>query len=143
MHIAAGAAFVLVGGLIGSRMRIRNALLLFTLVHLAAIVTLLAANSLWLFFLAVILLAAGSGGMAPLSVAALGVYFGRSRFATLFGTAALASEILSFAGTLLAAGAYDLFNDPITMLAIGTILGAAAFLSYRAVGYPQLAPSQR
>ena len=143
MRMAVGAAFVLVGGLVGWRIRVRNALLLFTLVHLAAIVTLLAANSLWLFFLAVILLAAGSGGQAPLGVAALGAYFGRSRFATLFGTAALAGEILSFGGTLLAAGAYDLIDDPTTMLAISVILGAGAFLAYRAVGYPQLAPSQR
>lgn len=143
MRIAVGVAFVLVGGLVGYRMRIRNALLLFALIHLAAIATLLAANSLWLFFLAVALLAAGSGGLAPLSAAALGAHFGRSRFATLFGTAALSGEILSFGGTLLAAAAYDLIGDPATMLVIGVILGAAAFLAYRAVGYPQLAPSQR
>ena len=143
MRIVLGAGFVLVGGLIGGWMRIRNALLLLTLVHLAAIVTLLVAGSLWLFFLAVALLAAGSGGSAPLKMAAIGLYFGRSRFATLYGTAALAGEILSFAGTLLAAGIYDLIDDPTVMLAIGGILSLAAFLAYRAVGYPQLAPSQR
>ncbi len=137
------AVFVLIGGLIGSRMQIRNALLLFALIHLAAIAALLMANSLWMFFAAVALLGAGSGGLAPLNIAALGTYFGRRRFATLYGTVALVVGIATFVEPVLIGLVFDQAGDDILLLAFCAILALVAALAYRAAGRPMLAPSQQ
>ena len=133
---------MLIGGLIGSRMQIRNALLLFALIHLAAIAALSMANSLWMFFAAFALLGAGSGGLAPLNIAALGTYFGRRRFATLYGTAALVVGIATFVEPVLIGLVFDQAGDDLPLV-LCAILALVSALAYRAAGRPMLAPSQQ
>ena len=85
IHTVVHVLFILVGGYVGNRLSLRRALFWFASLHLAAAVALLVANGIWFFFIAAALLGMGTGGVLPLSIAALGAYFGRYRFATILG----------------------------------------------------------
>ena len=135
---------ILVGGYVGYRIPLRRALFWFAAFHLAAAVTLLAANGVWVLFLSVALLGVGMGGLQPLSIAALGAYFGRYRFATILGIYLIVTQMLSDAGfsvvpLLSYLGINHIAILPAMMAAVLAAIGVAAYLWIKD---PRLAPSQ-
>ena len=144
IHTVVHILFILVGGYVGSRFPLRRALFWFASLHLAAAVTLLAANGIWFFFLAAALLGMGTGGVRPLSIAALGAYFGRSRFATVLGIYLIVSQILSGVGfSVMPLLSYLNINHigilPVMAASVFAGIGMAA---YRWIRPPSPAPSQ-
>ena len=136
--------FILVGGYVGNRLPLRRALFWFASLHLAAVAVFLVANSIWFFFLAAALLGMGSGGVRPLSIAALGAYFGRYRFATILGIYLIVSQILSGLGFWVMPWLSYLNINHIVFLpgilaAAFAAIGIAGFLWIRE---PRPAPSQ-
>ena len=135
---------ILVGGYVGCRIPLRRALFWFAACHLAAAVTLLAANGVWVFFLSVALLGMGMGGLQPLSIAALGAYFGRYRFATILGIYIIITQTFSGVGFVVVPWLSYLNIShiailPAMMAAVLAAIGVAAYLWIRD---PRLAPSQ-
>ncbi len=128
--------FILVGGYVGHRLSLRRALFWFASLHLAAAVALLVANGIWFFFIAAALLGMGTGGVRPLSIAALGAYFGRYRFATILGIYLIVSQILSAVG---APFLVTLSSYADIRAAVFAAIGMAAYLWTRE---PRPAPSQ-
>ena len=136
-------AFPLIGGLIGDRMQMRNALSLFAMCNLAAFVTLFVPNGVWLFFPAAVLMAAGVGALTPLRIAVLGAYFGRARFATIYGSVGFLTGAMAFSVTFLASVAFSALTGNSSLpVALDVILAGVAVTAYRLVGRPEPAPSQ-
>ena len=134
--------FILVGGYVGDRIPLRRALFLFAVFHLAA--TLLAANGTWLFFVSSALLGMGAGGLHPLSIAALGAYFGRRRFATALGIYIIVTQLLSEVGFSVVTWLSYLNINHIGILpaVVAAVLAAIGVAAYRWMKDPRLAPSQ-
>ena len=141
-HRIASVLFILVGGLVGTRVRLRTALLAFSLLHVIAVVLITFAPSAWWLFAGMLVLGAGSGGGVALGIAAVGEYFGRRRFATLRATHWLIVRMMaapSAFGLLLFS---DLWVDPTWTLALAVFPALAGVLAYRMLGDPKPAPSQ-
>ena len=144
IHTVVHILFILVGGYVGDRFPLRRALFWFASLHLAAAVALLAANGVGFFFLAAALLGMGTGGVRPLSIAVLGAYFGRYRFATILGIYLIVSQMLSGVGfSVMPWLSYLDINHigilPAVMAAVFAAIGMAAYLWIRD---PRPAPSQ-
>ena len=140
IHTVVHVLFILVGGYVGHRLSLRRALFWFASLYLAAAVALLVANGIWFFFIAAALLGMGTGGVRPLSIAALGAYFGRYRFATILGTYLIVSQILSWVGFLvMPLLMYADIKAAVFAMAVFAAIGMAAYLWTRD---PRPAPSQ-
>ena len=72
---AVSTAFILVGGLIGDRVPIRLAIFGFSFLQSIAMVVLLTAETLPMFYVFTVLMGIGFGGRTPLTTAIRGVYF--------------------------------------------------------------------
>ncbi len=144
IHTVVHILFILVGGYVGSRFPLRRALFWFASLHLAAAVTLLAANGIWFFFLAAALLGMGTGGVRPLSIAALGAYFGRYRFATVLGIYLIVSQILSGVGFSVMPWLSYLNINHIGILPVmaASVFAGIGMAAYRWIRQPSPAPSQ-
>ena len=136
---AVAFVFTLVGAMLGDRIPIRRALLLFTVVEFAGVATLLVAHSFPLFFLAVVLTAIGTGGRSTLGYAAIAIYFGIGRFGIILGfSSAMSSVVIGVlmfvsgvaGGTTFSAG-------------MAVFLAAIAAAAYGTLGPPQPSQSQR
>jgi MFS family permease len=136
------SVFLLVGGLMAMRMRLRSALLIFAIVHLIAVIIVLLAPNTWWLFVASVILGAGRGGSRALGVSAVGDYFGRNRFATLLGTQGLliaVAELAMVGGPLLVT---KLAENPTWEYAAAIVPAAVGIGAYRMLGDPKHAPSE-
>lgn len=134
--------FILVGGYVGHNFPLRRALFGFALLYLAAAVTLLAANDIRFFFLAAALLGMGTGGVQPLSIAALGAYFGRYKFATILGIYLVISQLLTGAGFTVVSLLGYLNANGVLQVAAAAFFGAIGMAAYLLMQNPRPAPSQ-
>lgn len=134
--------FVLVGSLMGTRMALRRALLIFGCVHVVAVVTILIAPTLTWLFVATVMLDAGHGGARALGIAAVGEYFGKNRFATLSGTLSLMAHFLGLAYAGAPLWLANLSDDPTWALSIMLIPAAVGVGAYRVLGDPKPPPTQ-
>ncbi len=135
-------AFLLVGGYLGDRIPIRYALCMFALLHLLSAVALVVGDSVGMLWLSAALLGMGAGGEAALSVAAVGAYFGRRRFATIIG---IQMVIVWPLIAVMHPGAFWLNNfDASGFLPVdaAAALAGLAMVAYLVAGEPRLAPSQ-
>ena len=144
VQTAVSTAFILVGGIIGDRIPIRLAIFAFSLLQSIAMVVLLIAETLPMFYLFTILMGIGFGGRTPLTTAIRGVYFGRSNFARITGISMIPMNIMFIAVVPYVAwmqeyitGSYTL---PLATIAAVSAVGSVMFLM---MGNPRLSPSQR
>ena len=144
VQTAVSTAFILVGGIIGDRLPIRLAIFAFSFLQSIAMVILLIAETLPMFYLFTILMGIGFGGRTPLTTAIRGVYFGRSNFARITGISMIPMNIMFIAVVPYVAwmqeyitGSYTL---PLATIAAVSAVGSAMFLM---MGNPRLSPSQR
>ena len=144
VQTAVSTAFILVGGIIGDRIPIRLAIFAFSLLQSIAMVILLIAETLPMFYLFTILMGIGFGGRTPLTTAIRGVYFGRSNFARITGISMIPMNIMFIAVVPYVAwmqeyitGSYTL---PLATIAAVSAVGSVMFLM---MGNPRLSPSQR
>ncbi len=144
VQTAVSTAFILVGGIIGDRIPIRLAIFAFSFLQSIAMVILLIAETLPMFYLFTILMGIGFGGRTPLTTAIRGVYFGRSNFARITGISMIPMNIMFIAVVPYVAwmqeyitGSYTL---PLATIAAVSAVGSAMFLM---MGNPRLSPSQR
>ena len=144
VQTAVSTAFILVGGIIGDRVPIRLAIFAFSLLQSIAMVILLIAGTLPMFYLFTILMGIGFGGRTPLTTAIRGVYFGRSNFARITGISMIPMNIMFIAVVPYVAwmqeyitGSYTL---PLATIAAVSAVGSVMFLM---MGNPRLSPSQR
>ena len=144
VQTAVSTAFILVGGIIGDRLPIRLAIFAFSLLQSIAMVILLIAETLPMFYLFTILMGIGFGGRTPLTTAIRGVYFGRSNFARITGISMIPMNIMFIAVVPYVAwmqeyitGSYTL---PLATIAAVSAVGSVMFLM---MGNPRLSPSQR
>ncbi len=144
VQTAVSTAFILVGGIIGDRIPIRLAIFAFSLLQSIAMVILVIAETLPMFYLFTILMGIGFGGRTPLTTAIRGVYFGRSNFARITGISMIPMNIMFIAVVPYVAwmqeyitGSYTL---PLATIAAVSAVGSVMFLM---MGNPRLSPSQR
>lgn len=144
VQTAVSTVFILVGGIIGDRIPIRLAIFAFSLLQSIAMVILLIAETLPMFYLFTILMGIGFGGRTPLTTAIRGVYFGRSNFARITGISMIPMNIMFIAVVPYVAwmqeyitGSYTL---PLATIAAVSAVGSVMFLM---MGNPRLSPSQR
>ena len=144
VQTAVSTAFILVGGIIGDRIPIRLAIFAFSFLQSIAMVILLIAETLPMFYLFTILMGIGFGGRTPLTTAIRGVYFGRSNFARITGISMIPMNIMFVAVVPYIAwmqeyitGSYTL---PLATIAVVSAMGSVMFLM---LGNPRLSPSQR
>jgi sugar phosphate permease len=141
---AVSTAFILVGGVIGDRVPIRLAIFGFSLLQSIAMIVLLTAETLPMFYLFTVLMGIGFGGRTPLTTAIRGVYFGRSNFARITGISMIPMNIMFVVVVPYIAwmeeyitGSYTL---PLASIAAVSAVGSVMFLL---MGNPRLSPSQR
>lgn len=134
--------FLVVGGLMGLRMRLRSALLIFAIAHVVAVIMAIVAPSTWWLFVAVIILGVGQGGRRALEIAAIGHYFGRTKFATLLASKGLLVGIGSLAIGVGPLFISNLADNPTWAFALATIPATVGVVAYRMLGDPKPAPSK-
>ena len=136
---AVAFVFTLVGAVLGDRIPVRRALLLFTGVQFAGVATLLAGHSLPFFFLAVVLTGIGTGGRSILGNAAIAIYFGIGRFGIKLGFYAamlsVVTGVLMFVSGVAGGATFS--------AGMAVLLAAIAAGAYGALGSPQPSPFQR
>ena len=144
VQTAISTAFMLVGGVVGDRLPIRLAIFGFSFVQSIAMVILLTAETLPMFYLFTVLMGIGFGGRTPLTTAIRGVYFGRSSFARITGISMIPMNIMFIVVVPYVAwmrdeitGSYTL---PLATIAVVSAIGSIMFLF---LGNPRLSPSQR
>ncbi|MYC34593.1 MAG: MFS transporter [Chloroflexi bacterium] len=144
VQTAVSTAFMVIGGMVGDRIPIRIAIWGFSFLQSIAIVVLLFAETLPLFFLFGILMGIGFGGRTPLTTSIRGVYFGRSSFARITGISMIPMNIMFIVVVPYIAWMRDsitgTYTLPFATIAIVSAIGSFMFL---VLGNPQLSPSQR
>lgn len=138
----ASVLFILVGGLVSMKVRLRSALPAFAVFHVIAVAMVtFAPSELWLIA-GMLVMGAGGGGIRALSISAVGEYFGRRRFATLLGTQGFLSGTLTLAFAAILLWISTFTHNPTWPLAAAIAPAAAGTLAYRMLGDPKPAPSQ-
>lgn len=138
----AAPEYRVVGGLMGLRMRLRSALLIFAIAHVVAVIMAIVAPSTWWLFVAVIILGASQGGRRALEIAAIGHYFGRTKFATLLASKGLLVGISSLAIGVGPLFISNLADNPTWAFALATIPATVGVVAYRMLGDPKPAPTK-
>ena len=144
VQTAVSTAFILLGGIIGDRIPIRLAIFAFSLLQSIAMVILLIAETLPMFYLFTVLMGIGFGGRTPLTTAIRGVYFGRSNFARITGISMIPMNIMFVAVVPYVAWMQEYitgsYTQPLATIAAVSAVGSVMFLM---MGNPRLSPSQR
>ena len=144
VQTAVSTAFILVGGLIGDRIPIRLAIFVFSFLQSIAMVILLLAETLPMFYLFTILMGIGFGGRTPLTTAIRGVYFGRSNFARITGISMIPMNIMFIAVVPYVAWMQEFITGSYTLpLATVAAVSAVGSVMFLMLGNPRLSPSQR
>lgn len=134
--------FMVAGGILGDRIPIRRVIFAFALLALTGLIVLLFARVLPMIILSVILVGAGMGGMAPLTIALRSVYFGRRNFGVIIGTGISMRDLGRFLAPSLSGIVVTFFGfTGLSLLFIATV-GVGALL-YGLLPAPRLSPSQR
>ena len=144
VQTAVSTAFMVIGGMVGDRIPIRIAIFAFSFLQSIAIVVLLFAETLPLFFLFAILMGMGFGGRTPLTTSIRGVYFGRSSFARITGISMIPMNIMFIIVVPYIAWMRDsitgTYTLPFATIAAVSAVGSILFLL---LGDPRLSPAQR
>ena len=144
VQTAVSTAFMVIGGMVGDRIPIRIAIFAFSFLQSIAIVVLLFAETLPLFFLFAILMGMGFGGRTPLTTSIRGVYFGRSSFARITGISMIPMNIMFIIVVPYIAWMRDSVTEtytlPFATIAAVSAVGSILFLL---LGDPRLSPAQR
>jgi MFS family permease len=144
VQTAVSTAFILVGGLIGDRIPIRLAIFAFSFLQSIAMVVLLLAETLPMFYLFTILMGIGFGGRTPLTTAIRGVYFGRSNFARITGISMIPMNIMFIVVVPYIAWMQEYVTGSYTLpLASIAAVSAAGSIMFLMLGNPRPSPSQR
>ena len=131
VYTGVGAVFTLIGGYMGDRVSMRQALFFYSAIQSVAVVVLLLADSASMAFLFAVILGIGSGGRNPLSTAIRGLYFGRRAFASITGISMVPMNVLLFAAPIFAGYMRDFrgsYEIPLLVVAWVSFLGACMFL---------------
>lgn len=144
VQTAVSTAFMVIGGLVGDRIPIRIAIFAFSFLQSIAVLVLLFADTLPLFFLFAILMGIGFGGRTPLTTSIRGVYFGRSNFARITGISMIPMNIMFIVVVpyiaLMRDSVTGTYNLPFATIALVSAVGSVLFLL---LGNPRLSPTQR
>ena len=141
---AISTAFIVVGGIIGDRIPIRLAIFGFSFLQSIAMVILLIADSLSMFYLFTVVMGIGFGGRTPLTTAIRGVYFGRSNFARITGISMIPMNIMFIVVVPYVAWMEEYITGSYTMpLASIAAVSAVGSVMFLMLGNPRLSPSQR
>ncbi len=130
MYTAIGIGSTLVGGHIGDRIPIRQAIFGFSIMQSLGVIVLLAAHTLPAVFLFAIFMGLGEG-RGSLTTAIRGVYFGRKSFASIMGMSMVPMNVLLLIAPLFAGFMFDQtgsYTVPFTSVAIVSSFGASLFL---------------
>ena len=144
VQTAVSTGFMVIGGIVGDRIPIRIAIFGFSFLQSIAVVVLLFAETLPLFFLFAIMMGIGFGGRTPLTTSIRGVYFGRSSFARITGISMIPMNIMFIIVVPYIAWMKDsvtlTYTVPFATIAAVSAVGSVMFLL---LGNPRLSPSQR
>ena len=130
MYTAIGIGSTLVGGHIGDRIPIRQAIFGFSIMQSLGVIVLLAAHTLPAVFLFAFLMGLGEG-RGSLTTAIRGVYFGRKSFASIMGMSMVPMNVLLLIAPLFAGFMFDQTGSyvvPFASVAIVSSSGASLFL---------------
>ena len=130
MYTAIGIGSTLVGGHVGDRIPIRQAIFGFSILQSLGVVVLLAAHTLPAVFLFAFLMGLGEG-RGSLTTAIRGVYFGRKSFASIMGMSMVPMNFLLLIAPLFAGYMFDQTGSyviPFASVAIVSSTGASLFL---------------
>ncbi len=134
--------FILVGGMVGDRVPIRWAVIVFSLLQSIAIGFLLLGNTLPMIWIFSVLMGISLGGRTPVNIAMVGLYFGRRNFATIIGIAAIPAGLMLGIAPVSVALTYKSAGTQILPLATAAAVSAAGALLFLFLGNPRLSPSQ-
>ena len=130
MYTAIGIGSTLVGGHIGDRIPIRQAIFGFSILQSLGVIVLLTAYTLPTVFLFAILMGLGEG-RGSLTTAIRGVYFGRKSFASIMGMSMVPMNALLLIAPLFAGYMFDQTGSyliPFVSVALVSSTGASLFL---------------
>ena len=130
MYTAIGIGSTLVGGHIGDRIPIRQAIFGFSILQSLGVIVLLSAYTLPTVFLFAILMGLGEG-RGSLTTAIRGVYFGRKSFASIMGMSMVPMNVLLLIAPLFAGYMFDQTGSyliPFVSVALVSSTGASLFL---------------
>jgi sugar phosphate permease len=130
MYTAIGIGSTLVGGHIGDRIPIRQAIFGFSILQSLGVIVLLTAYTLPTVFLFAILMGLGEG-RGSLTTAIRGVYFGRKSFASIMGMSMVPMNVLLLIAPLFAGYMFDQTGSyliPFVSVALVSSTGASLFL---------------
>ncbi len=133
--------FILVGGMVGDRVPIRWAVVVFSLLQSIAIGLLLLGDTLPMILTFSVLMGIGLGGRAPVDIAIIGVYFGRRNFATIVGIAAIPAALMLAIAPVSVALMYESAGAWAALAAAASVSVPGALL-FLLLGNPRLSPSQ-
>ena len=144
VYTAVAMGFQLVGGYLGSKIPVRFALAIFTVLQALGVVVLVFADAKSTFYLFAILFGAGFGGRNPLTVAIRGDYFGSASFGKILGLSTVPMNILLLIAAPLVGWMRDVQGDytQAFMVMVGTnMIGALCFiLAKRPIKKPASVP---
>ena len=130
LYTAIGIGSTLIGGHIGDRIPIRQAIFGFSILQSLGVVVLLATHTMPMVMLFALLMGLGEG-RGSLTTAIRGVYFGRRSFASIMGMSMVPMNVLLLIAPLFAGYMFDMTQSyviPFAAVAIVSSTGASLFL---------------
>ena len=130
VYTAIGIGSTLVGGYLGDKVPIRQAIFGFSILQSLGVVVLIGAHTLPVVFVFAVLMGLGEG-RSSLTTAIRGVYFGRKAFASIMGMSMVPMNVLLLIAPLFAGYMFDLTQSyviPFAAVAIMSSSGASLFL---------------
>ena len=130
LYTAIGIGSTLIGGHIGDRIPIRQAIFGFSILQSLGVVVLLATHTMPMVMLFALLMGLGEG-RGSLTTAIRGVYFGRRSFASIMGMSMVPMNVLLLIAPLFAGYMFDMTQSyviPFASVAIVSSTGASLFL---------------
>lgn len=134
VYTGVAMVFQLVGGYVGSRIPIRQALAFFTCLQALGVIVLVFADSLPLFYVFAIVFGAGFGGRNPLTVAIRGEYFGTASFGKILGLSTVPMNLLLLIAAPLVGWMRDVqgnYTDGFIVMILANFAGAVCFILAR------------
>ena len=141
VYTAIGICSTMIGGHIGDRIPIRQAIFAFSIAQSIGVLALLMAHSMPMVFLFALLMGVGEG-RGSLTTAIRGVYFGRRAFASIMGMSMVPMNVFLLVAPLFAGYMFDTTGSyviPFLSVAVASSIGASLFLF---LGDPNKQPSR-
>ena len=130
VYTGIGICSTLVGGYLGDKVPIRQAIFGFSFLQSLGVVVLLGAYTLPMVFVFAVLMGLGEG-RSSLTTAIRGVYFGRKAFASIMGMSMVPMNVLLLIAPLFAGYMFDVTQSyviPFAAVAVSSAAGASLFL---------------